>query len=291
MTLTRASHCKVNLLLDVLGKRADGFHELETILYPVPFCDQLQFESTPKPGINLTCSDPALPVGQGNLVFDAAAAFFQKAQPETGIQIHLEKRLPIAAGLGGGSGNAAQTLRGLNEIFGQPLTMNQLAELAASLGSDIPFFLQDAPALGTGRGETIVPLPPSRALRGTFILLVNLGFGVSTPWAYRHLGFSASTELLQSRQSACLIELLRGADARAVGNALFNSLETPVFEKFPILALLKEFMRSRGAMGSLMCGSGSTMFAICESEGQAQQLGQAVREDFGQSSWIGIAPM
>ena len=291
MTLTRASHCKINLLLDVLGKRPDGFHELETILSPVPICDQLEFATIPHPGVELSCSDSSLPTGRGNLVFDAATAFLKQTRLKSGIKIHLEKCLPIAAGLGGGSGNAAQTLTAMNEIFDRPLRGEELTELAATLGSDVPFFLQDAPALGTGRGERIVPLKPFPALRGAFVLLINLGFGVSTPWAYRQLNLPALTEPRRSSRSAALLELLSQADLDAVGPALFNSLEGPVFEKYPVLALLKEFLGQQGAKASLMCGSGSSTFAICESERQAQKLGDAVRAEFGQASWIGVAPM
>ena len=291
MTLTRSSHCKVNLLLEVLGKRPDGFHELETILYPIPICDQLEFAKGTKSGVELTCSNPTLPIGPGNLVFDAATAFFQQTRIHSGVRIHLEKRLPIAAGLGGGSGNAAQTLTALNELFDRPLNSDQLTELAATLGSDVPFFLQNSPALGTGRGEKIVPLPAFPALRGAFILLVNPGFGVSTPWAYRQLKLSNLPEPRGPRKASTLIDLLNQPDLKTVGGALFNSLEAPVFTKYPVLALMKEFLRQRGAIASLMCGSGSTMFAICEGEPQAQAMADAVKEEFGRSSWIGVAPL
>src|SRR3954463_5849453 len=139
-TLERVSPCKVNLLLNILGKRADGFHELETLMHPVRVYDRLTFERGGK-GIRLTCSEPALPTDSRNLVYRAAEAFLAAAEIKEGVAIHLEKNIPLAAGLGGGSGNAATTLASLNEIYDSPLAMPRLKEIATSLGSDVPFFL------------------------------------------------------------------------------------------------------------------------------------------------------
>src|SRR5690242_15402605 len=149
--LPKLSPCKVNLLLNILGKRADGFHELETIMHPIKVCDCVRFERSAS-GIHLTCNHPDLPTDHRNLVYRAAALFLERADIRDGIQIRLEKNVPLAAGLGGGSSNAAITLMALNEMFGSPLTVDRLHNLAASLGSDVPFFLQGQPALASGRG-------------------------------------------------------------------------------------------------------------------------------------------
>src|SRR5258706_14580053 len=151
MTVEKPSPCKVNLLLNILGQRADGFHELETLMHPVNYCDRLTLERRAA-GVMLTCSNPVLPTDSTNLVHRAATAFLSAAQIKDGVRIHLEKRIPLAAGLVVGSGNAATALLGLNELFGQPLPPGKLSELAAALGSDVPFFLQDKAALATGRG-------------------------------------------------------------------------------------------------------------------------------------------
>src|SRR5712692_11618776 len=155
-------------------------------MHPINLRDQLSFTLAGQ-GVQLTCSDPSLPTDAGNLVHRAATAFRQTAKVNEGIRIHLEKKIPLAAGLGGGSGNAATTLLGLNELFGKPLTPEQLQTIAAALGSDIPFFLQPQPALATGRGEKVVPLAAFPALRGAAFLLIHPGFGISTAWAYRQL--------------------------------------------------------------------------------------------------------
>src|SRR5947207_9564465 len=172
MTLTRQSPCKVNLLLNILGKRADGFHELETVLQLLPVCDELQFKRGGQ-RLELTCNHPSLPVDSTNLVYRAAVALLKAARCSEGVRIHLEKRLPLAAGLGGGSANAANTLLGLNELFSRPLNARQFEDIAVTLGSDVPFFLQNQPALATGRGEMITPLDVFPALRGVFILLIH----------------------------------------------------------------------------------------------------------------------
>ena len=199
MSLELQSPCKVNLLLNILGKRPDGYHELETVMQPVALHDRIVFQ---REGIDLqlTCSDSALPTDSTNLVHRAAAAFLTVTGLKEGVRIHLEKKIPMAAGLGGGSGNAATTLLGLNRLFDQPLTEASLHAIAASLGSDIPFFLQSGPALATGRGETIAPLAPFPALKGAGLLLLQPGFGIATAWAYK--------QLAQFPKALCRIQLL-----------------------------------------------------------------------------------
>src|SRR6266436_7306767 len=184
MHLEKQSPCKINLLLNILGRRADGFHELETVIQPIGLYDLLSFKRVGQE-IELTCSNPSLPADSQNLVHRAASAFLEAAKITDGVQIHLEKHLPLAAGLGGGSGNAATTLLALNELFDAPLSSEQLRAIAAGLGSDIPFFLQTKPALATGRGERIQPLDFFPGLRGAWFSLMYPGFGIPTPWAYQ----------------------------------------------------------------------------------------------------------
>ena len=152
VSVEKNSFCKVNLLLNILGRRPDGFHELETVMQPLNFCDRLIL-ARGEHGVQLTCSDPQLPVDAQNLVHRAATAFLQTAGISEGVKAHLEKRIPLAAGLGGGSGNAAATLLGLNELFGGPLGPEQLHGIAAELGSDIPFFSANQTGAGDGAGR------------------------------------------------------------------------------------------------------------------------------------------
>jgi len=287
--LERTSPCKINLLLNILGKRPDGFHELETVMQPVNLCDQLGFTRQGN-GIELTCSEPTLPVDSSNLVHRAATAFLQTAQITDGVRIHLEKRIPLAAGLGGGSGNAAITLLSLNEIFGQPLTQIQLAGLAATLGSDIPFFLQTQPALATGRGEKITPLGFFPALRGTAVLLIHPGFGISTAWTYQQLPRFPAALNGQPGRAAGLISLLQTTDLATASAAFYNSLEAPVLQKYPLLALFQEFLRDQGAAATLMSGSGSTTFALLPGESATAELAEKFKRQFGSTSWTAVIP-
>ena len=289
MSLIKLSPCKVNLLLNILGKRADGFHELETVMQPVALCDELHFEKT-NGGIALTCSEPALPVDAGNLVCRAAAAFFQRSGLSGGVKMHLEKRIPMAAGLGGGSGNAATTLLALNELFDGPLDQAQLHEAAASLGSDIPFFLQAQPALATGRGEMVQPLKNFAALEGCAFLLVHPGFGIATAWAYQELARFPAALNGERGRAAKLLAALDAGDLRQAAREFYNSLEAPALAKYPWLAVLQDFLRENGAVAALMSGSGSTTFAIARDLCGAQELEERVREKFGRC-WTAVVPV
>ena len=291
MTLERKSPCKVNLLLNILGKRADGFHELETVMHPLAVFDSLSFARTGTTGIQLTCNERHLPTDSRNLVYRAAAAFLQTAGVREGVRIRLEKQIPLAAGLGGGSGNAAATLSGLNELFDGPLSAGQLHEIAAALGSDIPFFLQPKPALATGRGEGIQPLDWFPALQGAAFLLIHPGFGISTAWAYQHLARFPAALNGRSGRAQELVSRLRTADLKTAGSEFYNSLEAPALEKYPLLALFQKFLRDCGAPATLMSGSGSTTFAVAEGQAAAEQLAERFKRKFGPTYWVKVVPV
>lgn len=289
-TLERLSPCKINLLLNILGKRADGFHELETIMQPVGVCDRLEFSRRGN-GVQLTCSDPRLPTDARNLAHRAASAWLEAAGLAGGVAIHLEKRIPLAAGLGGGSGNAATTLLALEELFERPLGMERLRSLAAGLGSDVPFFLQEKPALATGRGEIIEPCEPFAALRGAHVLLLHPGFGVSTAWAYQNLARFPRALHGEAGRGQRLLGLLGKTDARTAGAEFYNSLEAPVLEKYPVLGLYQEFLRANGAVAAMMSGSGSTTFALFSSRSAAERVVEPLKQNFGESCWTAVEPL
>jgi len=290
VSLEKKSPCKVNLLLNILGKRSDGFHELETIMQPVDFCDHLAFSRAGR-NIQLSCSDATLPVDSSNLVYRAAEKFLAAAGITDGVKIHLDKKIPMAAGLGGGSGNAATTLLALNELFGQPLSPDKLGELAASLGSDINFFLQHKPALATGRGEKVQSLDPFPALRGKAFFLIHPGFGIATPWAYQNL--ARFPEALNGRKGRAqeLVAQLQTNDWPAIRTGFYNSLEAPALEKFPVLKLFQEFLLANGALATLMSGSGSTTFAIAKDISAGEALVEKFKSKFGANSWIAVVPV
>lgn len=290
MRLEKKSPCKVNLLLNILGRRADGFHELETILHPVKVWDQLTFARGGN-GVELSCSGGNLPTDSQNLVCRAATAFLQAAKINEGVKIHLDKKIPLAAGLGGGSGNAATTLLALNELFNQPLAPSKLNELAVSLGSDVPFFLQNKPALATGRGEKIETLDFFPALRDKAFLLIHPGFGVATAWTYQALARFPAAVNGRAGRARELISNLQTNHWPAVAAGLYNSLEAPVLEKYPVLVLFQEFLRANGALTALMSGSGSTTFAIVESVAAGETLTEKFKAKFGQTCWTAVVPV
>lgn len=289
--VNRASGCKINLLLNILGKRPDGFHELETVLQPVPLFDEIEFVRSGA-SIELTCDNPILPCDGSNLIVKAATAFFSRTGLSSGVKIHLRKSIPMEAGLGGGSGNAATTLLGLNELFGQPIADDELQQIAAGLGSDVPFFLQQNPAIASGRGEIIESLEPFRSLASCALILVHPGFGISTPWAYQTLAqFPDALHGRAGRGRQLIAKLQSGSESGdGWGGLLYNSLEAPAFAKYPVLNLYVDSLKEHGALGALMSGSGSTVFGYFSNAAKAEQALERFRTKFGTEFWSVILP-
>ena len=290
MKLSRKSHCKINLLLNVADQRDDGFHELEMLMLPVPIFDRLDIELAGD-SIELTCNQPGIPTDSSNLVCQAAESFAAKTGVTGGVCVHLEKSIPTEGGLGGGSSNAAATLLALNKLHDQPLGQATLHELAAELGSDVPFFMQSEAAVAKGRGEIIEPVAPLDALDGKSLLLVRPGFGVPTPWAYQGLAKFPQAKNRPLGQANELAKNLANGSLAEAGDAFYNSLEAPVFDKFPLLKLIKQHALANGAEAALLCGSGSTVFAICPDAATAQSLGQAIEAEFGKQSLAQTVPL
>lgn len=258
---------KINLHLSILGKRPDGFHEIESLMVPISLADTLSLELG-EPGICLSCSDASLPCDDSNLVVRAAKAFFESSQIAPNVRIHLEKAIPHGAGLGGGSSDAATTLDGLNRLYNAPLAPETLHALAAQTGSDVPFFLARSAALCRGRGEIVEPVPFPHALP---LLLIKPNFGVPTPWAYSR--WSASRELPG----------VSYAPQAFPWGVLVNSLERPVFEKYLLLPILKRWLAQQPeSAGALMSGSGSTCFALLRDAADGPALEARAREAFGE---------
>ena len=248
--LTVFSPAKINLYLRIVGKRPDGYHDLETVMLPLGFGDQITLELAEK-DLTLECNDPRLPTDDTNLALRAAKRLAERCGVTRGARISLQKRTPLAAGLGGGSSNAAAVLKGLSKLWGLNVPSEVLGELAASMGSDINFFLQGGAALCRGRGERVEPVP---CRLSAAILLVNPGFGISTRWAYESLARSAPQApglTVQLPDASLLLRALGRNDLKGVARCLFNSLEAPSIRKFPVLRLLQEAMRSRRSGGSV----------------------------------------
>ena len=284
-----SSPAKVNLYLRIVSKRPDGYHELETVMVPLDFGDHIVFEPRAT-GITLVCDNPDLPVDDTNLALRAAKLFAQTFGVTKGVAITLQKRTPLAAGLGGGSSNAATVLLGLNRFWAVNAAQEKLAPLAASMGSDINFFLASSAALCGGRGEQVTPIPCKFSGE---ILLVNPGFGISTKWAYESLprqnrGRVGAGLTAKPPEVKLLTRALAEGDLAGVGRALFNSLEAPSIGKFPVLKLIKDTMRACGAAGALMSGSGATVFGLFADTNDAARAAEKVRAEFGPSMWTQV---
>jgi 4-diphosphocytidyl-2-C-methyl-D-erythritol kinase len=262
---------KVNLSLRVLGRRADGFHELESLLAPVSVFDELEFEPHPDGAFEFVCSAEGVPSDERNLVVRAVRLFCESCGLQPGLRVVLHKQIPHGAGLGGGSSDAAATLMALDALFQTRLERDALVRMAADLGSDVPFFLYQSPAWMRGRGELVNPV---RGMKPVSLLLLKPPFGVPTPWAYQRWA-----------DSRCLEGIPYAEQALDFGG-MVNDLERPVFEKYLFLADLKRWLIAQPEVrGALLSGSGSTVFAVLNHREAGFALGERVAAEFGGDLW------
>lgn len=277
MSLKVQSPAKINLTLEIKGKRPDGFHDLETLMCPVGLFDDLEFERTAE-GIALEVEGADLPADPTNLVWRAARLVQEATGCTQGVKILLRKRIPMGGGLAGGSGNAAAALRQVNELWGCGLTVEELKGLAGRLGSDIAFFLDGGASWCTGRGE--ITRPVALDFRA-HVLLLNPGFGVPTPWAYQ--AYAADP---RPGGEGRLVVGVRGVPGRETLR-LRNDLEPPVFAKYFWIAEAKAWcQRQPEVMDAMMSGSGATVFALLPDAQAAERVAGRARAHFGPNCWI-----
>lgn len=286
---------KINLFLRVTGRRPDGYHLLTTWMQKVALYDIIELTTCPE-GIVFRCSGEGVPGDCNNLVYRAADLFLQATRgrrdaPASGVAIQLTKHIPVAAGLGGGSSDAAATLLAMNGLFGRPLTPEELAGLGVRLGADVPFFLAEAPAaLATGIGEILRPTPP---LQGYSILLVNPGFPVSTRWVYQTFALTEKKDAgnLTNSQECVAGDMDSGNPGVMIGpdTVLINDLETVTVARYPLIARLKDELLWSGAAKALMSGSGPTVFGLFADHGKAEACRAACRLRFA-STYL-VAPV
>jgi 4-diphosphocytidyl-2-C-methyl-D-erythritol kinase len=268
--LVVAAPAKLNLFLEILGKRPDGYHDLESLIIVVDLFDTLEVGSGSPGTITLTCDPPIVSAGSDNLVMKAALLLRERAgRPEMGATLRLQKRIPLQAGLGGGSSDAAVTLVALNEFWKLALTREQLAGMAAILGSDVAVFLTPPAGWCTGRGEVVTPESVGRVLH---FVVVCPPVGLATAAVYGQL-VVPQTPIA----GVAVREAVRAGDPEAVGRALFNRLEEPAFRLAPIVEQQRRRLGSLGPCGALMSGSGSAVFAVCRSREEAVRVAAEFR--------------
>lgn len=254
------SPAKLNLYLDIVGKRVDGYHQVLTLMQEITLADSLEIFPQGREGIQLTSTDPTIPLGGDNLIVRAARRFLDRYPVSSGVRIHLRKKIPAAAGLGGGSGNASATLIGLNHLFQKKLTPEVLANEASGIGSDCPFFIYGGSALCESRGEQVKVWP---ALRPFSVLIVCPTQTCSTAQVYRALTLPSSPE--PQRPVDLVFEELRSGEINRVRAALYNRLEDVVIKIYPELGIFRERLAAWGLPSPRLTGSGSAFFGIFES--------------------------
>jgi len=294
--LTVFSPAKLNLTLAVTGRRADGFHELVSLVAPVDCGDELVVRPAAA-GFTLACDDPTVPVDGSNLVLKAAAAFVAATGWRGGAHFTLTKRTPIGAGLGGASSNAAMALSALNRLAGDPLAADALATVAAQVGSDCALFLAGGPVIMRGRGERIEPLTAAERARltGRRVLIFKPAFGIATPWAYARLaacarateaGAASPADYVPAAEAEARLAAWRRNPAARLEELLHNSLEAPVGGKFLALPVLLEELRRRFGLACRMSGSGSACFALLPAAAPVADITAVIRGAWGPEVWL-----
>lgn len=282
---------KINLHLEIIGARPDGYHELVMVLQSIDLADQIDLRSISTDTIRVRCDHPQVPQDQSNLATRAAqlmAAQFSHAFAQYGgVEITIHKRIPVAAGLAGGSTDAAAVLVGLDLLWQLGLTQSELQELAAQLGSDVPFCIAGGTALATGRGDRLSPLA---SLDHLYVVLAKYrSLTVSTAWAYQTYRQQFSSSLVADTHVASgadavhsgpIVKAIIHKDGLQIGQRLHNDLERVVLPAYPQVSQLREAFHNAGGLGAMMSGSGPTVFALCESHNQAQQIQQKIRVAF-----------
>jgi 4-diphosphocytidyl-2-C-methyl-D-erythritol kinase len=273
-TIHLESTAKVNLRLEILKKREDGYHELRTILQKINLHDLLHFSLKKERGISIKTNHPNLPVGKRNLVYQAVQSILKKSDYKGGVLIEIEKRIPLGAGLGGGSSNAATTLKAMNQLLKINLPKKELMAMGLEIGADVPFFFLEGAAIASGIGERLKKIE----LPGLWFVLIYPNFEVSTRWAYQNF------ILTKRRFHFNLHGLLR--TPKEISNLLWNDLEEVVSREYPQIGVMKKMLYSAGALGALMTGSGPTVFGVFSEEGGASEAYKKVKKMVRGRGWI-----
>ena len=274
-SLTLLAPAKVNYLLDVIRRRPDGYHELRMIMQRVNLCDEITIHLTDTPELSVTCGKKGVPDGPGNIAWKAARTMLDLSGTDQGAQISVVKNIPVAAGLGGGSSDAASVLMGMNELLELNLSEQQLMEIGVKLGADVPFFIFKKTALAEGIGEQLKSMPEMPKL---WVLLVNPRVHVSTAWVYNNLQLTNRSEL------AILPQFF--SSIGDVCSILSNDLESVTIPAFPVIAEIKDKMLQMGALGAMMSGSGPTVFGLFKDKTTAETACDSISKD---ADWFAAA--
>jgi 4-diphosphocytidyl-2-C-methyl-D-erythritol kinase len=275
---------KINLSLRVVGKRADGYHLLDTIMLPISLYDEVQIRKVRRgtgpskaPSIRVTCDDPQVPDGEKNLAYHAAALLLQKAHRRDSIDIQIRKNIPVGAGLGGGSTDAAAVLVGVNRLLRLGYSAKRLEKIAVPIGADVPFFIRARPARARGIGDEMTPL---RQVARWWLVILYPGIAVSTTWVYQHM----PAKLTRPSVNTSIAALLRSF--KKLDQLLINDLETVTLKRYPQVTGLKDKLVRAGAAAALMSGSGSAVFGVFGSRRKAESAFRRLRREEGAQAYL-----
>jgi 4-diphosphocytidyl-2-C-methyl-D-erythritol kinase len=275
-TLHLESPAKVNLRLEILKKREDGYHELRTVLQKINLHDLLHFSLKKEKGLSITTDHPNLPVGKRNLVYQAVQSILKKSDYQGGVLVKIEKRIPLGAGLGGGSSNAANALKAMNQLLKINLPKRELMRMGLEIGADVPFFFFNGAAIASGIGEQLKKIE----LPELWYVLIYPNFEVSTRWVYQNF-------LLTKRQFHFnLHKLLR--TPQEISRILWNDLEEVVLREYPQIGVMKKMLYAAGALGTSMTGSGPTVFGVFSEEGGASEAYKKIKKMVRGKGWVAL---
>jgi 4-diphosphocytidyl-2-C-methyl-D-erythritol kinase len=263
------ANAKINLFLEVLGRRPDGYHNVETVYQSIDLYDVITLCENSPGVVEVRCDDPRVPLDDTNIAYKAAELLLKESGKQRGVEIQIRKQIPVGAGLAGGSTDAAAVLVGLNEIWKIGYRIEDLALLSGKLGADVPFCVMGGTALGRGRGDELTRLSSFSEIP---VVVANPGFHVSTAWAYGSLGNLGLTR--EKKSANILLGKMRWRDVPGVGKELFNIFEDVVAEEHPLVREMKEELVQAGALGALMAGSGPTVFALASDVSSAEHICQ-----------------
>jgi len=273
------SYSKINLTLNILARRQDGYHDIETIMQSINLADKISIKEE-KEGIKIKCSHPLVPVDSQSLTYRTAEKILNRYRITKGVKIEIDKKIPLASGMAGGSANSASILVGINKLFTLNLSNKDLREIGEELGMDVPFCIQNGTALAYHKGEKVTPLPLINP--PLWIITINPGFEIPTKWAYNNLDLDQIKK--EKNNTKAMLRALKVRKLQGIATNLFNSFEGLVIEKYPEIGEIKDRLIEEGALGALMSGSGPTVFGIAQNRGQALKICKKLKSEY-KSIW------
>jgi len=269
------SYSKINLTLNILGKRRDGYHNIETIMQSINLADRIVIREE-REGVKIKCSHPLVPTDTQSLTYRSAEKILSKYRIKKGVNIEIDKKIPLASGMAGGSANSASILVGINKLFALNLSDKDLKEIGEELGMDVPFCIQNGTALAYHRGEKVTPLPPMNP--PLWIIVINPGFEIPTKWAYNNLNLESIRG--EKSNTIAMLKALKDGGLEGIAKNLFNSFEELIITKYREIGEIKDRLIEEGVLGALMSGSGPTVFGIAQNKENALKIYEKLKPEY-----------